>query len=86
MYLKTQETGSPLLSGGHNTILPVKTKGLNSPRLAVFFILYALVDFFSVHRNFFRRIYPETNLITFDAQYGYRYVITYYKGFSDTPC
>ncbi|VXB61370.1 conserved hypothetical protein [Pseudomonas sp. 8O] len=45
--------------------------------------LDALVDFFTVYGNLFRRIDTNTHLVTFHTQHGDSHIITDHQGLSD---
>jgi hypothetical protein len=48
-----------------------------------FLFLDALVNFFAVHGNLFRRVNANAHLITFNAQHGDSDFVTHHQGLSD---
>ncbi len=51
--------------------------------LLIFFFLNALVNFFAMNSNLFRRIDPNTHLVTFHTQHSDSDIITHHQGLSD---
>jgi len=49
-----------------------------------FLSLYTLVDLFAMYRNFFRRINANTDLVTFNTQHRYSYLIANHEGFTNS--
>jgi hypothetical protein len=62
------------------------TVGLICSRLIVlgFFVLDALVDFFTMDGHVFRGVNPNSDLIAFDTQHGNGDFVTYHQGFTDS--
>src|SRR5690606_40440109 len=48
------------------------------------FMLDTLVNLFTVHRDFFRSIDPNTNLITFYTKHSHADLVSNHKSFPDT--
>jgi len=46
--------------------------------------LDTLIDFLTMNRNLFRRIYTDANLITFNTQYGDSDLVTNHQCFANT--
>jgi len=50
------------------------------------FCFYPFIDLFAMYGYVAWRIYANADLVSFDAQHGYRDVIAYYKGFAYSAC
>jgi len=91
--IKGSSKGRQIVVKGNYGSLPLGFRGTGGPRRGAlgtaggfFFALDALVDFFSVDCNLFRRVDPDTNLVTLHAQNGDSDVIANHHGFTDASC
>jgi hypothetical protein len=70
------KTGSASLMS--EALNPLVTRGLS------FFGLNTLIDLFAMYRNFFRRVNPNADLVTFYTQHRYSHLIANHEGFTNS--
>ncbi|KQN64773.1 hypothetical protein NV64_02810 [Erwinia sp. B116] len=66
------------LAAGSEAQDPLVTRWLS------FFGLNTLINFFAMHRNFFRGVHTDTNLVTFNTQHSYSHLITDHEGLTNS--